>query len=326
MTAATQAPVAWRPVTDDLWCPVVVVHAGALLLIGRGAGGDLVVRRGDGTSWGEPVSAGIPVASAGDSVAPVAWDVSACSTADSVHLVAASPDGELLHAAGDGAAWEPFRRVGAPAVRTPRGDVVPLRLTSPPTACAAGSTVEAFATGVHGEILHAALRAGAWSAIEPLAAPAGQGQAALGPGARLAAAGAGRDGVVLVVRGSTGDVLCRQREAGRWSAFVSLGHPRQPYPDYLGLSVPAAVTGDPAVCSPDTDRLDVVVRGPGGDLVHRCWDAGGAWPFVSLGRPAHDRDVPWTGPASVCALAPGRLDVVARAADGVVYHGVRHAG
>ena len=75
-------------------------------------------------------------------------------------------------------------------------------------------------------------------------------------------------------------------------------------------------------CSWGPERLDVFVRGPGGDLLHKGWDGEGWSDFESLWMPlTRDAErLPFLGAVTACTWGKDRLDVFARALDGHLYH------
>ncbi len=78
------------------------------------------------------------------------------------------------------------------------------------------------------------------------------------------------------------------------------------------------------MCSSRAGRLDVFVRGPGGDLLHKGWNGEGWSGFESLWMPltrdAEPQRLPFLGPVTACTWGENRLDVFARALDGHLYH------
>jgi hypothetical protein len=78
---------------------------------------------------------------------------------------------------------------------------------------------------------------------------------------------------------------------------------------------------EPAIASPGVGRLETFGRGADGVLETRAWDPAGSWSEPSpLPGPAVA-----SGPTAV-SWGPGRVDVVARAADGTVEHWSRVEG
>lgn len=318
----------WTAIADDLWCPAVVARAdGRVVLLGRGAGGELVSRWHDETGWSAAIAGGLPMAQGAHppTPAPVAWPVAACDEGSSIHLVATSVDGELLHAIGDGESWEPFETLGHPAAASPDAtDAVPMGLTTAPAACASPAGLEVFTVGLEGDLLHTRLEHGRWTPFQSLGLPpVARGELRVGVPVRahLAACAPG-DRLLVLLRGPEGDLMGRLHDGVGWGEFTSLGNPTVKY-RYPPVSVAAALAGEPAAVARSATCVDVVVRGPKGDLLYRRWDAQGWSDFHSLGMPrSGDRGVPFLGDASICAVGSERLHVVARALDGRVHHAV----
>jgi hypothetical protein len=150
-------------------------------------------------------------------------------------------------------------------------------------------------------------------------------------------------------RGAQGDLLLREREGERWTATRSLGIP----PARIGrLEAPMPVDWPLSAIATGGDRLDLLARGPegellhgtlrgdvwegfecigapqvdgagaacpAGDLLHRWWN-GETWTkFHSLGMPG-EPPLPLSGGSLACAWGKWRLDVLARAIDGKLYN------
>lgn len=315
------SPVTWTAVGSGLVCPVAVARPSAPVvdLFARRPTGELLQRQGDGASWGPWRSLGLPVGRLDGSAAAIAvdWQLAACSgSPDTIDLLARSPDGDLLHLrhADDGAGA--FEVLGAPATLV--GQVaVPMGLASAPAACSIGhGEVDVFAVGRAGEVLHTAHDGSGWSGFTSLSTPQTAGLFGL-----LAACACGPVRMGVLARGLRGDLLLDWWDGQRWSGFSSLGMPSV---EEATLTFDAPLTGPPAACSWGPARMDVFVRGAAGDLLHRSWN-GSSWSsYESLGMPRPQGSaaeaVPFTGAVTACAPRPGRVDVFARALDGVLYH------
>jgi hypothetical protein len=317
--------------SSGLFCPVAVCRKpGHMTLLARGAAGDLFYREWDGTGWSKFHSLGFPVAQSDGSRAPVPvdWQLAACSgDPDRIDLFARSPEGDLLHMAGVGGEWGAFECLGAPAVVS-GGLAIPMGLASPPAACGWGpDRLDVFAVGPDGDLLHTSCNGGDWSEFASLGAPplgtAGTPQAVplSGP---VAACRCGKDRIAVTVRGARGDLILKWWDGRGWSEYASLGFPEQQFDLYPAVNIAVPLAGPPATCSWGPERMDVFVRGPGGDLLHKWWD-GKVWSgFESLWMPmtndAQQRRIPFTGAVTACTWGAGRLDVFARALDGHLYH------
>ena len=244
-------PAGWSAIGAGLFCPVVVSPApGRVVLFARTAAGELVRRQRlpDGGGWGAAHSLGVPTARSrgGGMDVPVDWQLAACGggsdtdDADSVELVARSPDGDLLHArlGTDGRAR--FECLGAPAA-VPAGRAIPLGIASPPAAChGAPDRLDVFAVGQAGDLLHAVRSGGEWTPFDALGAPAGAP-----PAEAVAASSCGPSRIAVFRRGSAGDLLLKWWDGAVWSGYVSLGSPQIPDPSYPAVTAPAPLTGPP---------------------------------------------------------------------------------
>jgi hypothetical protein len=125
-------------------------------------------------------------------------------------------------------------------------------------------------------------------------------------------------------RGIRGDLLLNWWDGTRWSGFMSLGMPEVEDALYPAVNVAAPLTGPPAACSWGPGRMDVFVRGPGGEMLHKWWDGKDWSRYESLGMPvrhgANPQGIPLTGAVAACTWGAGRLDIFARALDGNLYH------
>ncbi len=321
----------WTAIGSGLFCPVAVCRQpGHITLFARGATGELSYTEGDGTGWSKFHSLGLPVAyTEGSRVPiPVEWPLAACSgDPNRIDLFARSPDGDLLHMTGNGSTWGAFECLGAPALIR-ENIAIPMGLASPPAACSSGpERIDVFAVGQDGDLLHTSWNSGRWSAFESLGAPplgtAGTAQPVplSGP---VAACRCGKDRIAVAVRGARGDLILKWWDGTRWTEFASVGLPEVQYDLYPAVNVAAPLAGPPAACSSGPERVDIFVRGPGGDLLHKWWDGKDWSTFESLGMPttrdAESHPIPFTGAVTACTWGVDRLDVFARALDGNIYH------
>jgi hypothetical protein len=252
---------------------------------------------------------------------PVGWQLAACRGADErLELFATSPGGDLLHMVGRRGDWRAFECLGAPALLTD-GIGIPAGLLTAPAVCRVESgPLHVFVVGHGGDLLYTFRDHSGWSGFDSLGMPGADHPTPLVE--PVAACTCGPTALAVFVRGLRGDLLLKWWDGAKWSDFASLGMPELPDPAYPAVSVPAPLTGAPAACSWGEHRLDVFVRGERGDLLHKSWD-GRQWSaFESLGMPIDDDGdaVPFTGAVTACSSGIGALDVLARAADGRLYH------
>lgn len=307
-----------------LFCPVLVSpRPGGVALFGRSPTGELFYQEREGSGWGPTESLGVPVAHiAGCALeVPVGWQLAACpASGGDVALFATSPEGDLLHMAGRCGQWGTFECLGTPASEASGFDI-PIGLTGAFTACSVGpGRAHVFALGQDGNLLHTSQDGAGWTGFESLGATGGDGAMPLVEA--LSACACGETALAIFFRGARGDLLLKWWDGARWSAFVSLGSPEIADLAYPAITVPAPLTGPPAACSWGANRLDVFARGSRGELLHKCWDGTNWSGFVSLGMPADgDTAIPFAGAVTACTSGVGRLDVLARAVDGHLYHG-----
>jgi hypothetical protein len=201
-------------------------------------------------------------------------------------------------------------------------------LASPPAACSLGpDRIDVFALGPDGDLLHTSRNRAGWSGFDSLGMPtirrAGAEQPAplSGP---LAVCGCGPTRMGVFVRRSRGDLLLDWWDGTRWSGFTSLGMAEVEDALYPAVNVAAPLTGPPAACSWGPGRMDVFIRGPGGEMLHKCWNSKDWSRYESLGMPIRRGDrlrgIPFTGAVAACAWGANRLDVFGRALDGNLYH------
>jgi len=309
----------WQAISEDVFAPAVAATGErSLALIMRGGHGELLLRAREGNSWGEPRSLGVPLARSDGSSAliPVEWPISACATGPAeVQLVARGPEGELLRAILRGGASGGFECVGFPAAGG-----LPMGLAGAPSACSrAPGRMDVFAVGAAGALLHTTWDGEAFGEFESLGGLGPRGEAPIaGP---ISACNCG-SAMAVFTRGAPGDLLLKWWNGSSWSAFESLGAPREPDSLYPAVGVLVPLSSAPVACGGGSTRLDVFARGPRGDLLHKLWD-GKTWSaFESLGMArsaSSDAWIPFTGASLACAWEKYRLDVFARALDGRLY-------
>jgi hypothetical protein len=315
----------WTPVAAGLSCPVAVSpRSGCVALLARAATGELFYLERDGGCWTPSQSLGVPVAQTMGSTlgVPVGWQLAACRGADGLELFAISPDGELLHMSGAPGRWGAFECLGSPAQVD---GSVPAGLTSSPAVCRSDAGLLAvFVRGMDGELLQTTRDEHGWSGFESLGFPTvtnrgiEQSVPLVEP---VAACRCGETGTAVFLRGVQGELLMKWHDRSGWTGYGSLGAPDVADPSYPAMRLPASLMGPPAACSWGPDRIDVFVRGPHAEILQKTWN-GAAWNgFESLGMACvGDEAIPFTGAVTACTSGAGALDVVARAADGRLYH------
>lgn len=321
----------WTGVGAGLYCPAAVAREPRCIdLFARAATGELLHREGNATGWREWRSLGLPVVRIDGSDVPGAmdWPLAACSGAPHrIDLFARSPDGDLLHAARSGGTWSAFEFLGAPAAIR-GGAAIPMGLASPPAACSQGpDRIDIFAVGPDGDLLHTSRNGTSWSGFDSM------GMAMLRrAGAELpaplsgppAVCGCGPTRMGVFIRGPRGDLLLDWWDGTSWSAFTSLGMPEVEDALYPAVNVAAPLTGPPAACSWGPGRMDVFIRGPRGELLHKYWNGTDWSRYEPLGMPIRRGDqpqgIPFTGAVAACTWGENRLDVFGRALDGNLYH------
>lgn len=295
-------------------------------LFARTATGELCQRHLRGDAWKPWAVLGHPVAEGSNVSVGADWQLTACSQGPRrLDLFGRSPDGELLQMTWEAGSWDALRCLGAPAVFS-GGVAIPMGLASPPAACSpASGRTDVVVLGHDGTLLHTCTDGAVWSEFSSLGAPGTPKRPRPVPiTAPPAVCGCGDGRMAVFVRGPLGDLLCLRWDGQSWSDFVSLGMPEVPYDSYPAVGIATAVAGPPAASSWSPDRIDVVVRGPHGSLLHKWWDGQGWSDFTSRGMPTtEDGDRGWlplTGTVAACSSGTGCLDVFARAVDGALYH------
>jgi hypothetical protein len=164
----------WESLGSGVYSPVAVsLGSGSLIVLGRSSANELLRAECRDGDWDTFESLGVPVALLeGPAAIPVEWPLAACCNGRGLpHLFARGPDGELLHMHGVGDPWTRFQYLGAPAAVSGT-TAIPMGLAGPPTACSRGAeTVDVFAVGQNGGLLHAACESGEWGEFESLGAP-----------------------------------------------------------------------------------------------------------------------------------------------------------
>jgi hypothetical protein len=260
--------------------------------------------------------------------APVDWQLSGCAdSSGGIALFGRTPDGELVSKAVDEAADAVFLRLGAPALGV-AGVSYPVGLAGPPAACGGNQRMDVFALSEASDLLHVAKTPDGWHDFRSLGVPTthiSQSRAQAVPVSRaVAACRCGSKAIAVLLRTCSGMLLLKWWDGQTWSDFACLGMPEMQNPSYPAATTPAPLTGPPAVCSWKSGRLDVVARGPRGELMHKGWDGRSWGPFTSYWMPVAEqagsrRPIPLTGSLAIFSHAPGHVGVVATALDGGLY-------
>lgn len=238
-------------------------------------------------------------------------------------LFARNASGELVVLEGDGLAWSEGRSLGVPIAHH-AGSQAPVDW--PLAVCSsAPNRIDLFARSPDGALLHTWHAGEGWSGFESLGRAILEVAGAQQPlplSGTPAVCACGPAGMGVFVLGPLGDLLLTWWDGSQWSGFTSLGAPEVSHDLYPALTVTTPLAGPPAACSWGPDRLDVFVRGPGGDLLHKGWDGEGWSAFESLWMPlTRDAErLPFLGAVTACTWGEDRLDVFARALDGHLYH------
>jgi len=314
-------PLRWSAIAENVSSPVAVASGERRVTVFcRGPAGELLMLAGERGEFQPPTSLGVPLARDGSHTVPVDWPISACATASSeIQLLARGPEGELLHGTLRGTEWAGFESIGSPAAWF--GTVgVPMALTSAPVACSCQpGTMDIFALGTSGNLLHSPWDGKEFAEFESLGAAATDaGVPVLAP---ISATACGIRSIAVAARGARGDLLVKWWDGAKWSPFASLGLAGEPDQLYPAAKVPTPLSG-PAVCAGGgSTRLDVFARGQRGDLLHKWWNGKDWTAFESVGCPATSQGalIPFTSSSVACAWGKFQLDVFARAADGKLY-------
>jgi hypothetical protein len=137
-----------------------------------------------------------------------------------------------------------------------------------------------------------------------------------------AAAVRGERRISLFVRGPRGELLHREREGQAWSEFQSLGTPMA---GVEGSRTLVPVDWPIAACGTGANEIQLLARGPEGELLHGTL-RGSQWTgFACVGAPAaqsYDPPVPmgFASAPTACSRASGQMDVFVVGASGGLLH------
>jgi hypothetical protein len=193
-------------------------------------------------------------------------------------------------------------------------------LTSAPVACSClPGTMDVFALGVSGVLLHSPWDGKEFAEFESLGPAVTDAGAPLLP--PISATACGMRSIAIAARGARGDLLVKWWDGTKWSPFASLGFGAEPDQLYPAVKVPAPLSSAPVCAGGGSTRLDVFARGQRGNLLHKWWDGKDWAEFESVGCPATPEGalIPFTSASIACAWEKFQLDVFARAADGKLY-------
>jgi hypothetical protein len=323
MIVAVTNPLRWSAIAENVSSPVAVASGERRVTVFcRGPAGELLVIGGERGEYQPPTSLGVPLARDGSTTVPIDWPIGACATAPGeIQLVARGPEGELLHGTLRGTEWGGFESIGSPAAWF--GSVgVPMGLTSAPVACSLlPGTMDVFALGASGVLLHSPWDGKEFAEFESLGAIASNG----GPDSPvlppISATACGIRSIAIATRGARGDLLVKWWDGTKWTPFASLGLAAEPDQLYPAVKVPVPLSGAPVCAGGGSTRLDVFARGQRGDLLHKWWDGKDWTGFESVGCPATPEGalIPFTAASIACAWGKFQLDVFARASDGKLY-------
>ncbi len=187
--------------------------------------------------------------------------------------------------------WQPWAKLGG-------------TLSSAPAVTTWGvGRLDIFATTAAGDLQHYWYGSGSWQAWESLGQPSASVKLVSAPGA--VSWGDGR--IDIFGRGSDGELWQKWYDVrvGGW----------QPWVHYAGV-----LNSAPTIASWAPDRLDLFSIGPAGDLQHYWYSsvAGGWKSWESLGKPAGNVSLTYA-PGAV-SWGDGRIDVLGRGSDGVLWH------
>jgi len=316
-------PLRWSAIAENVSSPVAVASGERRVTVFcRGPAGELLVIRGERGEFQPPTSLGVPLAHDGSTTIPVDWPIAACATnPGEIQLVARGPEGELLHGTLRGTEWGGFESIGSPAAWF--GTVgVPMGLTSAPVACSRlPGTMDVFALGASGNLLHSPWDGKEFAEFESLGAAATDGGASSPVVPPISVTACGVRSIAIATRGTRGDLLVKWWDGTKWSPFASLGLAAEPDQLYPAAKVPVPLSGPPVCAGGGSTRLDVFARGQRGDLLHKWWNGKDWTAFESVGSPATPEGalIPFTSASVACAWGKFQLDVFARASDGKLY-------
>src|SRR5438445_165695 len=133
-----------------------------------------------------------------------------------------------------------------------------------------------------------------------------------------AAVATGDRGVALLLRGPRGELLLRERREDVWGELRSLG---VPLARVEASGEPMPVEWPIAACATAPDQIQLLARGPEGELLHGVLRGGACEEFDCVGAPAVG-DVPMglSAAPTACSRAPGRMNVFAVGAAGALLH------
>jgi hypothetical protein len=313
----------WAAIAEDVSSPAAVaVGERRVAVFARGPKGELLLIEGERGEYEPPKSLGVPLARDGSTTIPVDWPIGACATRPGeIQLVARGAEGELLHGTLEGGEWGGLETVGSPAAWF--GELgVPMGLASAPVACSrAPGTMDVFAVGANGDLLHSA-----WDGKE-FAEFASLGSVAIDSGVEypvlppVSATACGVRSIAVASRGHRGDLLVKWCEGAKWTPFSSLGFAAEPDAVYPAIDVPVPLASAPVCAGGGSTRRGVVARGRRGDLLHKWWNGKDWTAFESISAPvsAEGKRIPFTNLSIACAWGRFQLDVFARASDGKLY-------
>ena len=313
----------WSAIAENVSSPVAVASGDRRVTVFcRGPAGELLVIEGERGEYRAPTSLGVPLARDGSTTVAVDWPIGACMTGPGeIQLVARGPEGELLHGTLRGTEWGGFASMGSPAAWFgPVG--VPMGLTSAPVACSLlPGTMDVFAVGVSGVLLHSPWDGKEFAEFEALGSitTAGAPDSPVLPPISVAACGV--RSIAIATRGAGGDLLVKWWDGTSWSPFASLGLATEPDQLYPAAQVPVPLSGPPISTGGGSTRLDVFARGHRGVLLHKWWNGKDWTRFESVGCPASAQGtlIPFTSASIACAWGKFQLDLFARASDGKLY-------
>lgn len=124
------------------------------------------------------------------------------------------------------------------------------------------------------------------------------------------------------MRGQRGDLLVRERDGGKWGELRSLG---VPLARVDGADSVVPIDWPIAACGTGDGRVQLVARGPEGELLHGQLYQGNWSGFECIGLPAVpgvDIEVPMglTRPPTACSATRGTMVVFAMSAAGELLH------
>jgi hypothetical protein len=315
--------VRWFAIAENVSSPVAVAHGERRVAVfARGASGELLLVEGERGEFLPPRSLGVPLARDGSTTVPADWPIGACATRPGeIQLVARGAEGELLHGTLRNGEWGGFESIGSPAAWF--GSLgVPMGLAGAPVACSrTPGTMDVFAVGATGALLHSAWDGKEFAEFESLGSVATDGGLEFPVLPPISATACGARTIAVAARGHRGDLLVKWYEGAKWTPFSSLGFPNEPDSVYPAIEVPVPLSGAPVCAGGGSSRLDVFARGQRGDLLHKWWNGKDWTGFESIGAPVSPEGarIPFTNLSIACAWGRFQLDVFARASDGKLY-------